>query len=531
MAKKISSTKKSNKINKSRINRKKLKKPLHLKRIKLKKSSHPKNTSNESQGQSENDKIIKVFFDAQATLKLLCCVCNRNITHQIKIILDPSSPNFKTHQKGLQFNALCLNCFIFKSKLNNKDNSCYIGNEITLNNYKYTHYRILPKMTEPLFTSDWSFGEEIKLLGYVEKLGLDNWEEISKALGKGKFECESHYYTFHYKINNGNMPSKNILANGSKDQLKKNKLEEEKLLSKIQVNLGYIPFSDINKTNQSNRSLAKNRNLQKDSQDKNQMMYQSAYDTLGYWAKRKEFDVEYKNEAEIELSELEFKEGDNKNTIKMYYRELQNYNNILEEREERKKLICDKNLFNFKRQWGFEKKLSEEDKGIFQSLKNNFRFLPDEVYFSVFDHNVLEKNIKSRLNQLLYYKGLGCNTYDDIQIHINKVKKENNKNKVDEDENSNVKMSLRDSTINYGNKVDNIKNEEIINEEKKLRKELGLNKNEFTKIMGKIKIDIKKGKKRNEVIIQEIKEKYHINKANAAKFVELVNRKLKNIYR
>ena len=41
---------------------------------------------------------------------------------------------------------------------------------------------------------------------------------------------------------------------------------------------------------------------------------------------------------------------------------------------------------------------------------------------------------------------------------------------------------------------------------KKLRKELGLNKNEFTKIINKIKIDIKKGKKRNEVIIQEIKD-------------------------
>ena len=52
-------------------------------------------------------------------------------------------------------------------------------------------------MEQPIFTEDWSFGDEIKLLGAIARLGIGNWEEISKITGKGRFECESHYYTFY----------------------------------------------------------------------------------------------------------------------------------------------------------------------------------------------------------------------------------------------------------------------------------------------------------------------------------------------
>ena len=55
-------------------------------------------------------------------------------------------------------------------------------------------------MADNLFVVDWTLGNEIKLLGLIKKLGLNNWKEISKILGKGKFKCESHYYTFYYSL-------------------------------------------------------------------------------------------------------------------------------------------------------------------------------------------------------------------------------------------------------------------------------------------------------------------------------------------
>ena len=486
----------------------KLKKTLRLKNIYFKQLNSVSPTQTKQKEYEESPETTKILLDAQAAVKIQCYVCNRNISQQIKIILFPPPQKTKIHQKGFSFNCLCVRCFLLKSKFSPRDNSYYIGNEFTLTNYKFTEYRILKKFTEPLFTKDWSFGDEIKLLGAVEKLGLNNWEEISKALGKGKLECESHYYTFYYKDKDDYLPCIDNIYDDNKKLLDKNKQNENLLLNNLLNNIGYIPYSDNNKG--SNRSLVK-----KDSQqDKNQLIFQNAYELLGYWFKRKEFDVEYKNEAEIELSELEFKEEDDEEEENMHYKILKNYNNVLDEREQRKKLISDKNLYE-KRQINFDKKLSHEDKEIYQSMKMNIRFLNREQFFYIFDNNLMEKNMKARLNQLIYYKNLGFETFDEIQQYINNVKKENAKNEEEE------KMKLRNSTINANKEYDE---KLVAMEEEKLRKELGMKKKKFSQVKNYIFLEIKNGKKRNEVITQEIKDKFQINKKNAAKFVEIVNR-------
>ena len=415
-----------------------------------KKTSKKKTPKN----QKQNDESIKLFFDAQATIKLNCYVCNKSIINQIKVILDPNYSKEKNFQKGLNFNALCVRCFVLKTKFNSKEKVNYVINEMTLNAYKFINYKILNKLSENLFTLDWTLGEEIKLLGAIERLGLNNWEEISKILGKGKFECESHYYTFYYKSKNDFLPNdklinKNINNNNSPNILIQNKNEENKYINKIKQNIGYIPFSENNKQN---RSLSKN-NIKKDEQDKTKPVNQNIYYILGYWEKRKDYDIEYKNEAEIQMSEIEFRENDNPENIEINYKNLKNYNNVLDEREERKNLVTEKNLYDVRKQISFSRRLSKHDREILQILKCDMKYLTKEQFLFIFDNNILEKNIKTRLNQLLYYKNLGCNTYDDIQRRINEIKKENNKNKEENEIKQDDKMRLRNSTIISTNKL------------------------------------------------------------------------------
>lgn len=446
MVKKYISQNPIKKLKKINNTKNKTKKLSLAKKRKLKQLSGNNLIKKETIINPDKDKISDIFLEAQAAIKLLCCGCNKNITNQIKIILEPSNLKNKFHQKGYNFNALCLRCFVFKTKFDSKETTYYIGNDITLNVYKYTHYRILNKMTDNLFTIDWTLGDEIKLLGAIEKLGLNNWEEISKILGKGKFECESHYYTFYYKSKNDYLPSNKLLNINSVSKLniqfKENKLEENKCLLKLEQNIGYIPFSENNKPN---RSLSKI--IKKDDIDKNKPINQNIYDNLGYWVNRKDFDVEFKNEAEIQLSEIEFKDGDSLDDINTNFRSLRNYNNILDEREERKKFVCEKNLFDVRKQINFDKKLSKEDREIFQNIKFNLKYLTKEQFLYLFESNVLEKNLKARLNQLLFYQKLGCKTYDDIQKYINEAKKENLKNKEEKNKKEDEKMKLRNSTI------------------------------------------------------------------------------------
>ena len=425
-----------------------------LKRFKLSSKNNFKKIS--STDTKQNDEAIKIFFNAQSTTKLNCFACNKSIINQIKIILDPNYSPDKNFQKGLNFNALCINCFLLKTKYNPKEKVNYIINEMTLNAYKFTHYKILNKLSENLFTNDWTLGEEIKLLGAIERLGLNNWEEISKILGKGKFECESHYYTFYYKSKNDFLPDDKILKLNHKNNISKknilysNKKTENNFMNIINQNIGYIPFVENSKPN---RSLSKNNNIKKDDQDKNKSYNQNIYDILGYWEKRKDYDVEFKNEAEIQMSEIEFRENDNNDNLYINYKNLKNYNNILDEREERKNLIIEKNLFDVRKQINFSKKLSKQDKEIFQMMKFNMKYLTKEQFLFIFESNVLEKNIKARLNQLLFYKNLGYNTYEEIQKYINEIKKENKKNKEENEFNHDEKMRLRNSTIISTNKL------------------------------------------------------------------------------
>ena len=425
-----------------------------LKHFKLSSKNNFKKIS--STDTKQNDEAIKIFFNAQSTTKLNCFACNKSIINQIKIILDPNYSPDKNFQKGLNFNALCINCFLLKTKYNPKEKVNYIINEMTLNAYKFTHYKILNKLSENLFTNDWTLGEEIKLLGAIERLGLNNWEEISKILGKGKFECESHYYTFYYKSKNDFLPDDKILKLNHKNNISKknilysNKKTENNFTNIINQNIGYIPFVENSKPN---RSLSKNNNIKKDDQDKNKSYNQNIYDILGYWEKRKDYDVEFKNEAEIQMSEIEFRENDNNDNLYINYKNLKNYNNILDEREERKNFIIEKNLFDVRKQINFSKKLSKQDKEIFQMMKFNMKYLTKEQFLFIFESNVLEKNIKARLNQLLFYKNLGYNTYEEIQKYINEIKKENKKNKEENEFNHDEKMRLRNSTIISTNKL------------------------------------------------------------------------------
>ena len=470
MVKKYISKKSTKKIKKLKFVKHKLKKVHQTKRGKFRKQLEYNIAQKEPKNPDKNEEINNIFLEAQAAIKVLCCICNRNITNQIKIIIEPSNSKNIIYQKGLSFNALCIRCFVLKTKFNPKEMTYYVGNEITLYNYKYTNYRILNKMSENLYTNDWTLGDEIKLLGAIEKLGLENWEEISKILGKGKFECESHYYTFYYKSKDDYKPSEKIINinNNTKNLLKINKKEENKYLKKIQKNIGYIPFSENNKPN---RSISKN--IKKDDHDINKPINQNIYDNLGYWVKRNDYDVEFKNEAEIQLSELEFKDEDTPAQINNNYKCLQNYNNVLDEREERKKLVEDKNLFDVRKQISFDRKLSNQDREIYQNIKYNLKYLTKEQFLYLFESNVFEKNLKARLNQLLFYQKLGCNTYDDIQKYINEIKKENIKKKEENNEKEDEKMKLRASTIISTNKLS-----EIYKKSKKQKKD---NKKNFSK--------------------------------------------------
>jgi transcriptional adapter 2-alpha len=63
---------------------------------------------------------------------------------------------------------------------------------------------------------------------------------------------------------------------------------------------------------------------------------------------RGDFDIEYDNDAELLLAEMEFNDDDKESELKMKYKLLEIYNARLDERIKRKKFVIERGLLDLK---------------------------------------------------------------------------------------------------------------------------------------------------------------------------------------
>lgn len=279
------------------------------------------------------DKLIEQSLLQPPLLKSKCSICSLDLNNYIRVI------GSKT------LNDYCFDCLI----------NLKIQNE---------NYHVIDNLDFSLFNTEWTVKEELCLIGSIERFGLDNWGEISNNLkSKPKVPCEAHYYTYYCKSLDNSLPSdsdiiikkQKILNNLNSintnnqqhfivDKLdiidnnknEENKIKEEELRKKLSKNQGIIPdqFNNSKSNNQNNnrsRHLVKNRNR------KDQKNVSTVEEIIGYWSKRQEFDVEFLNEAEIEIAELEFSEDDSPEDMELKLNVIKIYNMHLDEREARKK--------------------------------------------------------------------------------------------------------------------------------------------------------------------------------------------------
>jgi transcriptional adapter 2-alpha len=70
---------------------------------------------------------------------------------------------------------------------------------VELHPHLNTHqYHVVDSLHYPIFSKDWTIGEELLLLEGIEKHGLGNWKTIAEYIGtKNARACDEHYYE-HY---------------------------------------------------------------------------------------------------------------------------------------------------------------------------------------------------------------------------------------------------------------------------------------------------------------------------------------------
>ena len=351
-----------------------------------------------------------------------CSICQKEITNNIKFYCEECDYIF------------CINCFLLSKHNNNHG------------------YHLIDALNFPLFIDNWSLKEEHKLLSFVAKCGLNNWEEISKSIeNKGQVECESYYYTFYYKNKDNPDPDENKLIldenkNIKMNQLEENKKEYENMIAKVSSNrgLGISTEEEIFPKNNS-RSICI---------PKNGGVGESVSEVLGARIKRKEFDNEFLNDIEVEMSNLEFNENDKNKEKELQIKMdvLKDYNLILKEREARKKFILEKNMLDMNRQNRIESRLSKEEYNLLLFMKPFHRFFENSEFYDLFGNIIIEQQLKlmlKNLNKLENEKntrGGKISTMEDIEKYYEGDKGGNKSKK--QGKNNNMNNNLNNSHIN-----------------------------------------------------------------------------------
>lgn len=118
----------------------------------------------------------------------------------------------------------------------------------------------------------------------------------------------------------------------------------------------------------------------------------------GYMEKRRDFEVEYENDIEMFLADLDFFEEDTPQDREIKFKQLKVYNAILDEREERKTFAIDR----WHLEIANEKKYSKNsvEKNIYTAMKPVARFMTPEKFTSVVDNLIKEQILRKKLKLL-----------------------------------------------------------------------------------------------------------------------------------
>ncbi|GLT70485.1 hypothetical protein SLA2020_425610 [Shorea laevis] len=147
----------------------------------------------------------------------------------------------------------------------------------------------------------------------------------------------------------------------------------------------------------------------------------------GYNFKRQEFEIEYDNDAEQVLADMEFKGTDSDADHELKLRVLRIYSKRLDERKRRKDFILERNLLYPD---PFEKSLSPEEREICQRYRVLMRFHLKEEHDELLKNIIEEQRIVKKIQDLQEARAAGCCT----AAEANRFLEEKRKKEAEESE-------------------------------------------------------------------------------------------------
>ncbi|CBF70441.1 chromatin-binding transcription regulator ADA2 [Aspergillus nidulans FGSC A4] len=313
----------------------------------------------------------------EAGTKYHCDVCSVDVTSTVRIsCAHPSCPEYD----------LCVPCFAAGEKTKNHDPS--------------THpFQVIEQNSVPIFQEDWGADEELLLLEGAEIYGLGSWADIADHIGgyRTKEEVRDHYLSTYIDSPNFPLPERadpedtRLQDSISKEEFqarKKRRIEERKEAAKAAP-----PTTPKQKPTAS---------------------VPACHEVQGYMPGRLEFETEFMNDAEEAVQHMTFEPGagetpngetDAEMELKMTVVDI--YNTRLTARTERKKILFEHNLLEYRKNTALEKKRTKEERELLNKAKPFARMMNHEDFEEFNKGLEYEHNLRLAIAQLQEWRQMG----------------------------------------------------------------------------------------------------------------------------
>ncbi|CAD6499949.1 BgTH12-04054 [Blumeria graminis f. sp. triticale] len=314
---------------------------------------------------------------AEGGVKYVCDVCSADITSTVRIRCADSH----CHDYDL--------CVL-----------CFSNGETSHNHNPGTHpYRVIEQNSVPIYDKNWGADEELLLLEGAEIYGFGSWADIADHIGgyRNKDEVRAHYQKIYLDSPNFPLP---LRASPQDTQLLDEISREE--------------FQARKKRRIEDRKEAARTAIPAVPKKKPTASVPACHEVQGYMPGRLEFETEYYNEAEEAVQLMQFDPGDGVNPrtgelepemeLKMTVMDI--YNARLTQRAERKKIIFEHNLLDYKKNSALDKKRTKEEREILNKAKPFARMMNRDDFQEFCNGLVEEHHLRHAIAQLFEWRNM-----------------------------------------------------------------------------------------------------------------------------
>ena len=149
----------------------------------------------------------------------------------------------------------------------------------------------------------------------------------------------------------------------------------------------------------------------------------------GFMPRRGDFDIEYENNAEEALADMEFLPGDREDEKELKLKVLRIYNEKLDEREKRKKFILERELYDYRKNLAEnEKNMPQDERDLIRRMRLFERFHTKEEHEQFIQDILKAKRLRKEIAKLQTYRRMGMTSMVEAEKYeLDKITRENHK--------------------------------------------------------------------------------------------------------